>query len=135
MKGKGSPRATACWPAQLDHRPGQNSLMSIRSANNSPIFPVRPRAPGGAPIQRASSICQTRAPFPLFAAGLVGKDALGGAILADCRKHRIDAKCLRAVGRCATSYPDVMTEESTGRRTFFHLREVRTRFGAARIWI
>jgi sugar/nucleoside kinase (ribokinase family) len=68
------------------------------------------------------------APFPLFAAGLVGKDALGDAILADCRKHQIDTKGLRAVSEAPTSYTDVMTEESDGRRTFFHRR------GANALW-
>src|SRR5438093_11893777 len=83
---------------------------------------------GGAPYNVLIDLAKLGAPFPLFAAGLVGKDALGDAILADCRKHQIDTKCLHAVSDAATSYTDVMTEESAGRRTFFHLR------GANALW-
>jgi sugar/nucleoside kinase (ribokinase family) len=83
---------------------------------------------GGAPYNVLINLAKLGAPFPLFAAGLVGKDALGDAILADCRKHQIDAKCLRATGDAPTSYTDVMTEQSDGRRTFFHLR------GANALW-
>ena len=53
---------------------------------------------------------------------MVGKDALGTAILEDCRKHQIDTKHLRASDAANTSYTDVMTEVADGRRTFFHYR-------------
>jgi sugar/nucleoside kinase (ribokinase family) len=83
---------------------------------------------GGAPYNVLINLALLGAPFPLFAAGFVGKDALGDAILADCRKHGIECKGLRAIGDAPTSYTDVMTEESAGRRTFFHLR------GANALW-
>src|SRR6185295_7444251 len=66
--------------------------------------------------------------FPLSAAGLVGKDALGDEILADCAKHKIDTKFLKATPEASTSYTDVMTEIGNGRRTFFHNR------GANALW-
>jgi sugar/nucleoside kinase (ribokinase family) len=68
------------------------------------------------------NLAKLGADFPLHAAGLVGKDALGTAILDDCRKHKIDTKHLRATEAANTSYTDVMTEVADGRRTFFHYR-------------
>ena len=83
---------------------------------------------GGAPYNVLINLAKLGAPFPLLAAGLVGKDALGDAILADCRAHQIEPKFLRATADAPTSYTDVMTEESAGRRTFFHLRGANVRW-------
>jgi sugar/nucleoside kinase (ribokinase family) len=66
--------------------------------------------------------------FPLFGAGLVGQDALGDQILADCRQHKIDTRALTHTNKAPTSFTDVMTERATGRRTFFHAR------GANALW-
>jgi sugar/nucleoside kinase (ribokinase family) len=83
---------------------------------------------GGAPYNVLVDLAKAGARFPLFAAGLVGKDAFGEQILADCRKHKIDAKFLKASASADTSYTDVMTEQNGGRRTFFHYR------GANALW-
>ena len=83
---------------------------------------------GGAPYNVLLDLAKLGAEFPLYAAGLVGKDALGAAILADCQKNKIDTKHLRTTSAAPTSYTDVMTEVNGGRRTFFHLR------GANAIW-
>ena len=77
---------------------------------------------GGAPYNVLLDLAKLGATFPLTAAGLVGKDALGDLILADCRAHKIDTRFLRATPDAPTSYTDVMTERSDGRRTFFHHR-------------
>src|SRR5439155_4673617 len=77
---------------------------------------------GGAPYNVLVNLAKLGASFPLFAAGLVGKDALGEQILAHCRKLKIDAKHLKAAPNASTSYTDVMTEVAQGRRTFFHYR-------------
>jgi sugar/nucleoside kinase (ribokinase family) len=66
--------------------------------------------------------------FPLQGAGLVGKDAAGELILADCAKHKIDTKFLKQTADAPTSYTDVMTVAGTGKRTFFHRR------GANALW-
>src|SRR6185295_4791626 len=68
------------------------------------------------------------ADFPLAAAGLVGKDALGETILRDCKNHGIDMRHLKSTTAAPTSYTDVMTETGRGRRTFFHHR------GANALW-
>jgi sugar/nucleoside kinase (ribokinase family) len=83
---------------------------------------------GGAPYNVLLDLARLGVSFPLAAAGLVGKDALGDAILADCRKHKIDTKLLKTTPKAPTSYTDVMTEVKGGRRTFFHCR------GANALW-
>ena len=83
---------------------------------------------GGAPYNVLVDLAKLGVAFPLFAAGLVGKDPLGELILADCRKYKIDARFLRATSEAPTSYTDVMTETNGGRRTFFHHR------GANALW-
>ena len=77
---------------------------------------------GGAPYNVLINLAKLGAGFPLIGAGLVGKDSLGDFILDDCKKHKIDTRYLRATGEAPTSFTDVMTEQSNGRRTFFHAR-------------
>lgn len=83
---------------------------------------------GGAPYNVLIDLAKLEAPFPLAAAGLVGKDLLGESIIKDCQAHEIDTRYLRATPEAATSYTDVMTEAQGGRRTFFHYR------GANALW-
>ena len=83
---------------------------------------------GGAPYNVLVDLAKSGAPFPLFGAGLVGKDSLGVQILDDCRQHKIDIRHLGATPHAPTSYTDVMTEQGHGRRTFFHAR------GANALW-
>src|SRR5688572_29919866 len=75
---------------------------------------------GGSPYNVLVDLARLGVPFPLFGAGLVGKDSLGEQILEDCKKHKIDTKYLKPSAAAPTSYTDVMTEEKDGKRTFFH---------------
>lgn len=92
--------------------PAQDTLVSIISHTSSN---------GGSPYNILKDLARLGAKFPLEAAGLVGDDPNGQAILADCRAHGIDTAQLTTTS-AATSYTDVMTVQSTGRRTFFHQR-------------
>jgi sugar/nucleoside kinase (ribokinase family) len=83
---------------------------------------------GGAPYNVLIDLAKLGANFPLYGAGLVGKDGLGQYIQDDCRKHGIDCRHLRTTSDAPTSFTDVMTEQSNGRRTFFHAR------GANALW-
>lgn len=83
---------------------------------------------GGAPYNVLLDLANSGVRFPLYAAGLVGKDDAGAGILADCKKHKIDTKHLGVTAKAATSFTDVMTEQGSGRRTFFHSR------GANALW-
>ena len=83
---------------------------------------------GGSPYNVLIDLAKAGVDFPLFGAGLVGKDAFGEQVLADCKKLKIDTKYLKATSSADTSYTDVMTEQNGGRRTFFHYR------GANALW-
>ena len=103
----------------IDVYPQREQLANIRSQS---------QGTGGAPYNVLVDLAKLGAPFPLSAAGLVGKDALGELILADCRTHKIDTHYLRCTAAAPTSYTDVMSEQGDGRRTFFHQR------GANALW-
>lgn len=97
----------------LNTWPGQDSLATILSESASN---------GGAPYNVLKDLARLRAPFPLAAVGLIGEDAFGQRIVDDCRTHGIDVAQLHRTAAQPTSYCDVMTVQSTGRRTFFHRR-------------
>jgi sugar/nucleoside kinase (ribokinase family) len=103
----------------IDVFPQRESLANISAQS---------QGTGGSPYNILVDLAKLGAGFPLQAAGLVGKDALGDYILADCKRHNIQTKHLRTTKEVDTSYTDVMTEVKTGRRTFFHYR------GANAIW-
>ncbi|HEY6562894.1 MAG TPA: carbohydrate kinase family protein [Pirellulaceae bacterium] len=77
---------------------------------------------GGAPYNVLINLAKLGVSLPLFAAGAIGRDALGEWILADCQAHGIDTRGLQVLPGATTSYTDVMTERNGGRRTFFHHR-------------
>jgi sugar/nucleoside kinase (ribokinase family) len=83
---------------------------------------------GGSSYNVSINLARLRAPFPISGAGLVGNDDFGRMILADCRRHGIDARHLRSTSSATTSYTDVMTEHDGSHRTFFHHR------GANALW-
>lgn len=103
----------------IDVYPQREQLANIRSQS---------QGTGGSPYNVLVDLAKLGASFPLWAAGLVGKDSLGDQILEECRKCKIDARYLRQTNDAPTSYTDVMTEPDGGRRTFFHMR------GANALW-
>jgi sugar/nucleoside kinase (ribokinase family) len=103
----------------IDVYPQPEQLGNIRSQS---------QGTGGAPYNVLIDLAKSGAPFPLMAAGLVGRDSLGEQILDNCRTHDIDVRNLGQTTKAPTSYTDVMTEQGHGRRTFFHAR------GANALW-
>ncbi len=77
---------------------------------------------GGAAYNVSVDLARFQLGLPLYGLGLVGDDADGQRILADCGKHGIDSRFLRTVAEEPTAYTDVMNVRDTGRRTFFHNR-------------
>jgi sugar/nucleoside kinase (ribokinase family) len=100
-------------PKIIDVYPAQDTLANILQETSSN---------GGSPYNLLVDLARLQAPFPLEAVGLVGEDEAGEFIRADCRAHGIDTRQLHACKDAPTSYTDVMTVQSTGRRTFFHQR-------------
>jgi sugar/nucleoside kinase (ribokinase family) len=97
----------------IDRWPPQDALANITSQFSSN---------GGSPYNVLKDLARLGATFPLEAVGLVGDDEAGRFIRDDCARHRIDTGQLRNSPTTPTSYTDVMTEQGTGRRTFFHCR-------------
>lgn len=97
----------------IDHFPAQDTLASITGETQSN---------GGGPYNVIKDLALMQVPYPLHAAGLIGADPDGDWILNDLRTHHIDTTHLRQTPDHPTSYTDVMTVASTGRRTFFHRR-------------
>jgi sugar/nucleoside kinase (ribokinase family) len=100
-------------PKIIDIYPAQDALANILRETSSN---------GGSPYNVLIDLARLQAPFSLEAVGLVGKDEAGEFIRADCRAHGIDTRQLHICENAPTSYTDVMTVQSTGRRTFFHQR-------------
>jgi sugar/nucleoside kinase (ribokinase family) len=70
----------------------------------------------------------------LHAVGLIGDDAFGDYLIQVCRQFpniRLDQ--LRRTGLDGTSYTDVFSVKSTGRRTFFHYRGANRLFSPAAV--
>jgi sugar/nucleoside kinase (ribokinase family) len=103
----------------IDVYPQREQLANIRRQSEGT---------GGAPFNVLVDLARLGASFPLFGAGLVGKDALGQEILNICKRLKIDARLIAQTDEAPTSYTDVMTELGNGRRTFFHNR------GANALW-
>lgn len=79
-------------------------------------------APGGAAFNVLVDLARLGARFPLSGIGLVGADADGCFVRDTCSDLGIGVASIHETERAATSYTDVMTVASTGRRTFFHYR-------------
>ena len=97
----------------VDRFPAQDALASILSES---------RGTGGSPYNILIDLAKLGASFSLEGAGLVGDDSDGHSILADCETFSIGASQMQTSDKVGTSYTDVMTVQSTGRRTFFHYR-------------
>ncbi len=97
----------------IDRYPDQDGLANIQSEQVSN---------GGSPFNVLKDLARLGASFPLKAVGLVGDDENGRWIRSQCLQHGINADALQMTRLAATSYTDVMSVASTGRRTFFHQR-------------
>ncbi len=97
----------------IDKYPDQDTLSSILSES---------RGTGGSPYNVLIDLARMGAAFPLGGIGLVGDDEDGRWIVAGCTEAGIQMSQVRTTSGVGTSYTDVMTVKSTGRRTFFHSR-------------
>ena len=97
----------------IDTYPVQDSLANIKEECFSN---------GGSPYNILKNLAKLGSPFPLRGIGLIGDDEYGDQIKKDCTKYGIDTSTLKILPQTPTSYTDVMTVASSGRRTFFHQR-------------
>lgn len=95
----------------IDNFPEEEKLVSIFSECNSN---------GGSAYNILKDLVKLKADFPLEGVGLVGDDERGTFIIKECSDLGIDTKQIHKLAGTATSYTDVMTVKSTGKRTFFY---------------
>lgn len=104
----------------IDRYPEQDTLVSILGES---------RGTGGSPYNLLIDLAKMKADFPLAGIGLVGDDEDGRLIVSDCSTAGVDMSRVRSTKEAGTSYTDVMTVQSTGRRTFFHSRGANSLLG------
>jgi sugar/nucleoside kinase (ribokinase family) len=97
----------------VDVFPAEEKLANIRK---------QCRGTGGAPYNVLLDLAGLGATFPLAGIGLVGDDDHGNAIIRHGQASGIDMSQVRRTREAPTSFTEVMTVESTGKRTFFHMR-------------
>ena len=108
----------------IDEYPHQDGLTNVRAIKTNN---------GGAAYNVLKDLAFLKAPFPLYGAGLVGRDEKGKHILEDIVSCGVDVSQLKMTEDAPTSYTDVMTVASTGRRTFFHNRGANALFSRENI--
>ena len=77
---------------------------------------------GGAACNVSIDLSRFELGLQISGIGVVGQDADGRRILADCEAAGIDTRFLHTTDDAPTAYTDVMTIRDSGRRTFFHNR-------------
>jgi sugar/nucleoside kinase (ribokinase family) len=97
----------------IDAWPNQDTLANILSNY---------RGTGGSPCNVLIDLSKLGADFPLIGAGIIGEDEPGDWILQTCKNYGVNTDLILRRSEQPTSYTDVMTVASTGRRTFFHQR-------------
>lgn len=97
----------------IDTYPSENALANILGEKMDT---------GGAPCNVLKALRKMQVDFPLEGIGLVGDDEAGRELLRVCENYGIESQQIRTLHGKGTSYTDVMTVASTGKRTFFHHR-------------
>jgi len=88
---------------------------------------------GGGAYNVLKDLALLGAPFPLAGVGRVGDDERGRMILSDCGALGIDSSRVVAEKGVSTSFTEVVTVRSTGKRSFFHHRGANALLGASHL--
>ena len=108
----------------IDRWPGEGELCNILGQESGW---------GGGPCNVLFDLAALDRDIPLFAAGVVGKDPEGEALLGQIRERGIDDRYISVSTDASTSFTDVMTVQDGGRRTFFHCRGANAELGYAHL--
>ncbi len=104
-----------CWTLDrikmIDRWPQQESLAVIKETD---------RQGGGSAHNLGIDIRKLDPSIPVEAIGMVGKDADGDFLQSTAVDHGVNVEQLHRTDKAETSYTDVMADETTGKRTFFH---------------
>lgn len=77
-------------------------------------------SPGGGAVNVALDLARAIPGFPLYLGGKIGTDYFGDFLLDYFKKYPINLQSVVRTNKAETAWTDVMTEKSTGKRTFFH---------------
>ncbi|HLF93617.1 MAG TPA: carbohydrate kinase family protein, partial [Planctomycetota bacterium] len=101
------------WVKIIDAYPDEERLANVVGVT---------RGGGGGAHNVLIDLARMKAPFPLYGIGFVGNDDDGRFLIEEAKQEKIDFSGIRVSLEHPTSFTDVMTVKSTGRRTFFHAR-------------
>ena len=105
---------------RVDGIPARGMLVNIKDQQFSP---------GGAPVNVLNDLARLKAPFPLTGLGVVGNDADGQYLRRILKEQGVDVRGVCVTDDAPTSFTDVMNDERTGDRVFFHHRGANALFG------
>lgn len=108
----------------IDAYPQKNMLADVVSVS---------KAVGGCAPNTVISLAKINPDLQLSAAGKIGNDENGRFVLSQLKKYGIDTGLVTVTEEAPTSFCNVMTEQSTGERTFFHGRGANKLFGLSDI--
>ena len=104
-----------CWTLDrikmIDRWPQQEALAVITETD---------RQGGGSAHNLGIDMRRLDSSVPVDAIGLVGEDSDGDFLLQTAIEHGVNVDQLHRTTDAETSYTDVMADENTGKRTFFH---------------
>jgi sugar/nucleoside kinase (ribokinase family) len=109
---------------RVDCLPGRGMLANIKDQTFSP---------GGAPANVLHDLARLKVSFPLTGMGLVGRDADGEYLRRVFSELGVDIRGLQVTDKAPTSYTDVMNDETTGDRVFFHHRGANALFNPGHV--
>lgn len=104
-----------CWTLDriklIDTWPDQEALSRIQSVD---------QLGGGSAHNVGIDLRQLDPAMPVATIGMLGDDEDGAFLFQQAASHGLDTRQLLRTAERATSYTDVMSVRSTGKRTFFH---------------
>ncbi len=104
-----------CWTVDriklIDGWPAEEELARISLVD---------RQGGGSAYNVGLDIRKLDPSMPVAAIGLLGRDEDGDFLYEQACLHKLDVTQLQRTDKVSTSYTDVMSVSSTGKRTFFH---------------
>lgn len=108
----------------LDALPTPGMLASILSIESST---------GGAPANVLADLARLGTSFPLSGYGVVGRDEAGDGIIRKFSELGVDTAGIVRSDAAATSFTDVMTDQKSGDRAFFHCRGANALFAPSHV--
>jgi sugar/nucleoside kinase (ribokinase family) len=109
---------------RVDCLPGRGMLANIKDQRLSP---------GGAPANVLHDLARLKAPFPLAGLGIVGNDADGQYLRRVFTELGVGIEGLQMTDQAPTSFTDVMNDEATGDRVFYHHRGANALFNPGHV--